>query len=192
MNKPLKKYSECHPANEMIKESPPIKDQKQKARYIFSDQADFFYYGACPECGKEGQLNNIDREIWSYCEVHNTAWYILTNPNDPQAPPEFYQLADERNYKIVAPIMTKLETPENKAAMLEEMKARTVIPISEIHLVDEEILDKKCYGLHHLPDSCTVQVRFEEGLSKWEILNHLKLIVDKLEKQFDASNAPPF
>ncbi len=175
--------------NQNIKSNKEI-EMKTKARYTFDDETDLFYYGACPECGKEGQLNNINSLIWSYCGEHNTAWHIPLNPDDPQGVPYFCQQADERNYKIVAPIMTKLETPENKAAMLEEMKARTVIPISEIHLVDEEILDKKCYGLHHLPDSCTVQVRFEECLSKLGILNHLKLIVDKLEKQFDAVNDP--
>jgi len=150
------------------------------------------HYGACPECGKEGQLHNINKDIWSYCEKHNTAWYIPYNDCDPQGTPEFCQLADDRGYEKVAPIKTRIQTPDNKAAMVEEMKARTVIPISEIHLVDEEIQDKKCYGLHHLPDSCTVQVRFEEGLSKWEILNHLKLIVDKLEKQFDTFKGLPF
>ena len=152
----------------------------------------------CSECGKEGQLNNINSHIWSYCGEHNTAWHIPLNPDDPQGGPYFCQQADERNYKIVAPIMTKLETPENKAAMLEDLQAMPVILTSEIHLVDEEILDKKCYGLHHLPDSCTVQVRFEKGLSKFGIWYHLKLILDNLEEQFDlekeldAFNELPF
>jgi len=167
---------------------------KTKARYTFGDETDLFYYGAYPECGKEGQLNNIDREIWSYCEVHNTAWYRLTNPNDPQAqaPPEFYQLADDRNYKIVKPIMTRLETPENKAAMLEEMKARTITRTSEIHLVDQEIQYKECYGLNPLPDNCTVQVRFREDLSYHEQLKQLKLIKDEIEERANAFSDCPF
>ena len=157
-----------------------------------ADETDLFYFGACPECGKEGQLNNIDREIWSYCEVHNTAWYILTNPNDPQAqaPPEFYQLADDRNYKIVKPIMTRLETPENKAAMLEEMKARTITPTSEFHVGDEGVRDKYCYGLHPLPDACTVQIRFSEDLSHNELTEQLKFVIDGIKERVNDFDVP--
>jgi len=167
-------------------------EMKTKARYTFGEQADFFYYGACPECGKEGQLNNIDREIWSYCEVHNTAWHIPLNPDDPQGVPYFCQQADDRGYEKVAPIMTRLETPENKAAMLEEMKARTITLTSEIHLVDDDVRYKKCYGLHSLPDSCTVQIRFREIYSDSEVLELLNLIKDKVQERVDAFNGLPF
>lgn len=175
-------------------EANPSKDgQKQKARYVMlKDGSDHFFYGACPECGKEGQLNNINDDIWGYCELHNTAWYIANRDYDPQGVPEFCRLVEDRGYKEVAPIMTRLETPENRAAMLEEMQAISVAPILEFHLVDQDIQLKEIYGLHPIPDACTVQVRFENGLSKREISRHLKLIVDKFENEFNDFDDLPF
>lgn len=160
---------------------PSDNDQKSKAQYMLNDATDRFYYGACPECGKEGQLNSIDRDIWGYCEEHNTAWYIPDNPYDPQGGPEFCQIVDDRGYIKVVPIMTSLETPENKAAMLKEMRATTITTTSEIHLIDQEVQFKECYGLQVLPNGCSIQIRFEKYISDQEVLEFLKLIKEKLE-----------
>ena len=77
-------------------------EMKTKARYTFGDETDLFYYGACPECGKEGQLNNINGYIWSYCGVHKTAWHIPLNPDDPQGMPYFCQQADDRVMQLLS------------------------------------------------------------------------------------------
>jgi hypothetical protein len=165
-------------------EAMPSKDnQKQKARYVMlKDGSDHFYYGACPECGKEGQLKNTNADLWSYCAEHKTAWIIQREDDyyGERLAPGLGQSIEDAGYKLVRSIKTRLETPENKVAMLEEMEAISITPTTEIHLVDQNIQIKECFGLHPLPDGCTVQVRFREHLSVRGQIKQLKLIKDQL------------
>ena len=173
--------------------NPPKDDQKQKARYVMlNDGSDHFYYGACPECGKEGQLKNTNADLWSYCEVHKTAW-VIPHENDyygEQLAPGLGQSIEEAGYRLVRSIETRLETPENKAAMLEEMEAVSITRTLEIHLVDQDIKYHEIYGLHPLPDACAVQVRFREDYSDEEVLYLLNLIKDKLEELVSENSLP--
>ena len=167
-------------------------DQKQKARYVMlNDGSDHFYYGACPECGKEGQLKNTNADLWSYCAVHKTAWVIPNKSNyyDEEVNSRLGKPIEEAGYRLVRSIYTRLETPENKAAMLEEMEAVSITPTTEINLVDQDIQIKECFGLHPLPEACTFQIRVEKNFSNDEILNLLKFVI----VEFEAScNDIPF
>lgn len=158
-------------------------NQKQKARYVMLDEgSDRFFYGACPECGKEGQLKNTNALLWSYCEMDKTAWIIWEQESDHQGliSSEFNQSIEDAGLKRVSAINTTLETPENKAAMLEEMGAKSITSTSEIHLVDQVVKFKECFGLHPLPDGCAVQVRFRWHLSNLEQIKQLELVKDKI------------
>lgn len=178
-----------------LEANPPKDYQKQKARYVMlNDGSDRFYYGACPECGKEGQLKNTNADLWSYCEVHETAWIIL-HENDyygEQLAPGLGQSIKEAGYRLVRSIETRLETPENKAAMLEEMEAVSINPTTEIHLVDQDIQIKECFGLHPLPEDCTVQIRFERNLPNHEVSKLLKLLKVIIEEPSDSFDDLPF
>jgi hypothetical protein len=176
-------------------EAKPSKNkQTRKAEYIRSDKTEIYYYGACPECGKEGQLKNTNRDLWSYCEVHKTAW-IKPDENDywgQGIAPGLGHSLEAAGYRLVRAIKTRLETPENKAAILEEMQAASVTRTSEIHLVDQKFQYKECYGLNPLPDGCTVQVRFREFFSYHEHVNRLKLIKDEIENSIIDFDDIPF
>ena len=81
--------------------------------------------------------------------------------------------------------MASLETPENKAAMLEDMEAVSITPTSEIHLVNQKIQFEECFGLHPLPDGCAVQVRFRGHLSYPQQIKKLRLIKDQIADQIE-------
>ena len=185
MKTKVSKSQHKHDDSQDLETKPSKNKQTRKAEYIRSDKTEIYYYGRCPECGKEGQLNQLGEDIWGYCEEHNAAWYIPRNHYDPKGGPEFCRLVDERGYIKVAPIMSSLESPENKVAMLEEMQAISINPTSEIHLVDQDIQIKECFSLHPLPDGCTVQVRFREHLSCPEQMKRLRLIKNQIENQMD-------
>ena len=174
----------------------PLKDDpRKKAKYVMlKDGSDHFYYGACPECGKEGQLKNTNADLWSYCAEHKTAW-IIPREDDyygERLAPGLGQSIKEAGYKLVRSIKTRLETPENKVAMLEEMEAISITPTTEIHLVDQDIQIKECFGLHPLPEACTVQIRFARDFSNRQMFNLMELIKVKIEEPGDGFDDIPF
>ena len=67
------KNQQKHDDSQDLEAKPSKNTQTRKAEYIHSDKTEIYHYGACPECGKEGQLNQAGEDIWSYCEEHNTA-----------------------------------------------------------------------------------------------------------------------
>jgi hypothetical protein len=163
-------------------------NQPRLAKYHFDYHFDEeFFCGACPICGNSSGVKHIGADDWFYCEDHKTAWCVsagIAAKNYDESDQDVVRFFQDGGYSKVKPISSIHELPENKAAMLDDLKAVPVTCVDELQLINNQVVRDQVFGPHPLPESCDVQIRFSKNwLSVEEKLALLKQVIQHLETQ---------